>query len=549
MSDQGAVTARRGHAWGPADLTAAGIVLAAAALRFYGLRWGLPNDLHAYSYHPDEFRIVDSARVVLQAGIPSFYNYPSLFVYLSAAAIAIANGLGASTTLGAYLAARSVAALMGTAAVAATYWAGKRLFGGWAGVVAALVVCVAPLHVQQAHFATVDVPSTLFVATALGYAGMILVRGAWADFVLAGVMAGLAAGTKYNAGLILLAPLAAHFLAGRRGVRSGRMWGMIGCAAAAFVASTPGIVLRWSDFWLGLMTEMRHSAQGQGLLFAGTGNGLLYTFTSSLWNGLGPGLAVPLLAAGAFALWRREKRALVILAFAIPYYALISASHVRFARYALPLFPAAALLCAWAVHEWLPRPAPTRPARAVWGIVIAFCAAAIASSLIYAVALDVLFALPDARDDAARWIQAHVPRGSAVGVIDVPWFYSPPLGPEIGFGTRAMREEAARTTPYDLIVFARCPVPGCWAESVTAPQWVVLSDYETADAQRLREDRLLDASKREQVDRILTDVGLVEKEYERRAGFGGRLGAPGSSRLPHDMRYADPEIAIYERRR
>jgi hypothetical protein len=469
---------------------------------------------------------------------------------VSAAAIAFATGCGIATSLGGmYLAARVTTALMGTAAVAVTYWAGKVLFGARAGVVAALILCVAPLHVQHSHFATVDVPSTLFVAASLGYAGMILRRGATSDFVLAGMMSGLAAGTKYNAGMVLVIPLAAHFLRGTRSLRNGRMWAMIACAAAAFVVSTPGVILRWSEFKLGVGTELRHSAQGQGLIFAGTGNGFLYTFTSSLRYGLGPGLAVLFLAAGAFALWKLDKHAVAITAFAIPYYVLISISQVRFARYALPLFPAAALLCAWAVCGRPKRPPQPSRVRIGRGLLIAFCAIAIATSLAYAVLLDALFTRPDPRDEAARWIREHVPPGSAVGVMDVPWFYSPPLSPLTGFGTRDMRREAAAKTPYELILFSRCPVPGSWAENGAAPPRVVLSDYETADALRLRDNRSLRTSDREHVDRILTDIRLIEKIYVRRVGFGGRFSRLGSRFLPHDMRYVDPEISIYERRR
>ena len=61
------------------------------------------------------------------------------------------------------------------------------------------------------------------------------------------------------------------------------------------------------------------------------------------------------------------------------------------------------------------------------------------------IALDKAFAGPDPRDQAANWIFAHVPKGASIGMMDVPWFYSPPLSKMLGFGTlpQRMRDAAA----------------------------------------------------------------------------------------------------------
>jgi len=174
---------------------------------------------------------------------------------------------------------------------------------------------------------------------------LVLMRGTWRDYLLCGVMAGLAAGTKYNAGLVVLSLIAAHFLGGKErnaGIR--RLIAALGCALVAFLVSTPGAILQWPNFVYVLTYELHHASHGHGLVFAGTGNGFIYTFTSSLWYGLGPALTILFAAAAIYGLWRLDRRALVVLAFALPYYALISISQVRFARYTLPMFPAAALL-------------------------------------------------------------------------------------------------------------------------------------------------------------------------------------------------------------
>lgn len=584
------------------------IVLAVAAtLRFWGLRWGLPNALHSYSYHPDEFLTLGAAGFILTGFFPRLYNYPSLYLYLISLALAVASGYGLAKDVAAgYLCARAVTAIMGVAAVAAVYWAGKTL---WAqdvrpqpdrqktdppghvaldgrspghvaprnyaiGLLAATILCIAPLHVQHSHFATVDVPSTLFVALCLGFAGQVLTRGSWRDYLLCGVMAGLAAGTKYNAALVILSLIAAHVL-GSRAVRTARehpepvegrsrsltriLWAL-GAFLLAFVISTPGSIFRTRDFLHGLTYEMQHAAKGHGLVFAGTGNGFIFTFTSSLWYGLGPGLAILFVAAMIYGLVRLDKRALVILAFALPYYALISLSQVRFARYSLPLFPPAALLISWmACDLWSRFPKGMKWAWAgLIGIVLS-------GTLLYTIALDQLFVQESPQDRAARWIFANIPRGGKIGVFEVPWFYSPAYSKDVGFGTLTQRREAVRKLPYQLDIIAE------HGYTVNPEDdWVVLSDYEIGDADRLQGCRDLLPADQSVVKRVNAAVEVVCRDYDQREQFqcdppalsvifwpvafsrdeyDDGCGAYPPGELPHDMRYPAPTIWIYERKK
>lgn len=533
------------------------IVVAAALLRLWGIRWGLPNELHDYSYHPDEFLTVGSAfgAIYLQRSLnPRFYNYPSLYIYLSALAIAVALGWGLEPKLsGIYLSARIVTALIGTAAVLVIWWACGKLCGNTVGLLAALVMCVAPIHVQHSHFATVDVPSTLFVAASLGYAGLVLRRGSWRDYVLAGAMCGLAAGTKYNAALVLLSVIAAHFA--REGarwpaLRSARIWAAIGCMAAAFVISTPGSVVWTGEFVRGVAYEMKHASTGHGLVFAGTGNGFAYTFMHSLWYGLSPGLSVLFVIAAIAAVWRRDKAMLAVLAFAVPYYVLISLSQVRFARYTLPLMPAAAILIGWLIVSVYRALAEHKAriltvGRSLWVI---FACACVFFALFYSLVLDVLFIAPDPRDDAARWFKRHAARGDSIGMIDWPWFYSPPLSKGFGFGTLADRQNATEETPYQIVVFRSQP-EGTRSLGKLAPKWVIVSDYEVADAVWLRSVTTLSAADRAEVKRILREFEWINRHYRHRATFSRKVADLDSGSLPHDMRYSDPVITIYERKR
>jgi len=523
----------------------------AVALRVYGLRWGLPGPLHSYSYHPDEFLSVNAAFRIYHTHSfdPGIYVYPSLYMYLSALAISVGLGYGAAPSLTfVYLAARIVTVIMSVAAVVATWWAGRTLFGNVVGLVAALILCIAPLHVQHSHFATVDVPSTLFVAVALGFAGLIISRGLWRDYAIAGTFAGFAAGMKYNAGLVILAALASHLL--RRNAKGDAQWlktmTAAICAGAAFVISTPGFLLRYEAFRTDFLSEVSHVSTGHGLVFAGTGNGIVYNFVSSLWYGLGPVLAVMLVISVLWAVVRFDRHAVVVTAFLIPYYVLISLSQVRFARYTLPMYPAAAILIAFMVVDFCLLLAQRKLAgiRVIW---IAATTGMLLFTLWYTVNLISVFGRTDPRDRAAHWIFTHIPRGARIGVIEVPWFYSPPLSKMLGYGRLEDREEALRDAPYDFVVFRLCDQYGYrWFDNFP-PKWVIVSNYEVEDALRLRGSRSIGKAEREEVERIMTDFELVEKHYHRVARFGDMSG--GFSDLPHDMRYPLPTLTIYELRR
>lgn len=520
-------------------------IFIAAALRLYGFRWGLPNSLHSYSYHPDEFLIIGSVLAVLKSLLPGFYNYPSLYIYLVSLSTSVGAGYGLiSTAAGFYLCARIITVILGVAAVAAVYRAGRTLFSSTIGLAAAFILCIVPIHVQHSHFATVDVPSTLFISLALSFAGMVLVRGLWKDYLWCGIMAGLAAGTKYNAGLVVLSLIAAHILQnGTIKQRWLKLISALGCMIAAFLISTPGVILQTSNFLSGLNYEIHHTSTGHGLVFAGTGNGFIYTFTSSLWYGLGPGLAILFAAAVIYGLIKRDRSAIIVLMFVLPYYVLISHSQVRFARYTIPMLPGIAVLTAWMICDVYRK---LRGLRWVW---VGLIGAVLAGTLLYTLALDRLFTQPDPRDTAARWIFANVRKGMPIGTINIPWFYSPPYTKTIGLGTLPQRIAAMKAAPYHIRAFEESDyiydtLPVCW----------VVSDYEMNDTIRLANNKSISKADRMQVNRNMRDITFIHRFFKITKTYNMRLSACGidfgsTQNLPHDMRYQSPTIWIYGARK
>src|SRR5439155_5538664 len=81
---------------------------------------------------------------------------------------------------------------------------GLRLFDRTAAVAASALLALAFLHVRDSHYGVTDVPMAFMVLVAFLYAVRLSESGSRRDLVIAGLTAGLATSTKYNAALICL---------------------------------------------------------------------------------------------------------------------------------------------------------------------------------------------------------------------------------------------------------------------------------------------------------------------------------------------------------
>lgn len=536
-----------------------GICALALLLRLWGIGWALPNAARFFSYHPDESVVVLYSLVVnpfLLLLDPGFYNYGSLSLLLNGAVIHLGEGVGlieagpgpGIPSAGALLAARLITAFLGAATCAFLYGTGRVLYGGASGIIAALLYAVAPLAVQHGHFATVDVPATFWIAGCLYFAARYAAgetRRRPRDLFWCGLWAGLAAATKYNASLALFAGLAAWWLGGRQIPPARNL--VIG-AALGFVVGCPGILLNPSALLAGIAYEAQHVREGHGIVFARTPPGLLYHWTFNLRWGLGlPLMLLALIGAGS-GLYRRRPADLILLAFALPYYLLIGLAQVKFARYTLPLFPPLLLL----VGSLLP-PAPDQ-AKSYRRIALGAIGAAVAYALCFSLAIVSVLRQTDPRDQAASFLRAE--RGIAsVGFAKGPWFFSPPLGPQITHPFPPVAQESARTVESPRLFPAVGPdgQPVEWSVDLlraTPPDAVVMSEFEYADAERIGYppameylEALLSAYPNR---RVFANPMQVFGLSFTKVSDTGRLPLPSQS-LPEDMRYANPATIVFTR--
>jgi 4-amino-4-deoxy-L-arabinose transferase-like glycosyltransferase len=544
------------------------IVALALSLRLWGIEWGLPNTLHASSYHTDEAVVLLHSRPGIQglnlfAGqfLPHYYNYGSLQLYLNNIAISIVSaymppahgGYGSPAQLDInYLTGRLLTVFMGTATVWALWAFGRRVYGEWAALLGAFLLAVAPLHAQHSHFMTVDVPATLWVVLSLLWCAKAqLDEQRLRALAIAGCFAGLATATKYNCVLVMLPVLYAGLAATKSGTKlpvSKKIIGIL-CAclamSAAYFVACPGTILESGTFIQDFRFEAVHVSSQQELWFQGSGVGWWYIVARNLGDGLGLPLLLASIVGLAYAVRKRTYGDLLALSFAIPYYLLVGAAVSRYARYEIPLVPILALFAG----RLLADAASVKSVKPAWSArgVSAIVAAAATVSTVF---LLVPMTREDPRDRAAEWIEANAAAPSTqIGMPVTPWFWSPPIdpyfclpGPVEWQNPRLLNNETARIVPD----YTSKPTPAPFDSSVLLeqkPAIVVMSEFEYFDRLRLKDPA------------TLAYVAELRKDYSHPIVFsdphwlGGRktIDSLPCQDLPHDMLYTSPTVLIFRR--
>lgn len=421
--------AGRAVAWA----TLATVLLAALALRLWGIGTGLP-----YVYNVDEAaHFVPRAVAMSSGGLdPHYFVNPPALTYLLHAVFVLAFG-GGSGTIGelanhrdtVFLLARVVVAALGVLAVWLLYLLGARLFEDRRiGLLAAALEAVAFLPVFYGHFALNDAPTLVPLTLALLGSALILRRGRSRDYALAGIGLGLACASKYTAGIVLLPLLAAAWLRHRDDRRTdaqgadayapiGRSLVLIAlagaCAVAAFLLANPYALLDFHRFHTDLAHQSALSDEAQGKLGAPRQGGIVYYLWSLTW-GLG---WVPTLAAlgGALAIWRRHARAgWLLVPPVIAFGAFMGLQSRYYGRWLLPLFPILCLLAAYFAIELVRASAARMPRTAAGPLLALGAAALLVQGAVYSVHDDLVLSRADTRASARAWMLAHVPRGARI---------------------------------------------------------------------------------------------------------------------------------------
>jgi hypothetical protein len=436
-----------------AAVALAGVVVIALAVRLWGLTWQLP-----WQFHPDEGHYTWKAIDLMSQDTlnPKYFRNPSLLTYLllgeyrllgfqppkSDDQAATNDGLLRPPS-GVAFVGRLTVAVMGVLTVLAIGWIGWQALGPWTGVLGALFLALAFIHVRDSHYATNDVPSvfilTLSVAASLG----LLARPSMRGYLLAGLLGGLATSTKYSVGLFVVPLVVAHGAVVWRNMRSptpqppprcagegeslppvprARGTGLLAILAPlvmaglvallAYLAGTPFTVLdfaKWRADFLTQASFVDEFWEGQARLAPGV------PYLIGLGAGMGWAMLALALVGAAVTLKRRPTVGLVLIAFPLAYFVFMLRSQLFFVRFALPVVPFLCLLAGAAVVR-LGEMAAQR-GRAIGALTMAVLTiAAVAQTTADTVRHNVLIAREDTRALASEWAVANVPPGAKLQV-------------------------------------------------------------------------------------------------------------------------------------
>ncbi|HEY2905308.1 MAG TPA: phospholipid carrier-dependent glycosyltransferase [Vicinamibacterales bacterium] len=411
----------------------AAIVALAAVVRFWGLGFGLPYT----QARPDETIIIGVVLSFLHGRFAvEFYDYPWLYmwaltaVYFAYFAWGVAIGafhsiadLTASWPVHwepFFLLSRALSATLGTATVAVVFAVGRRLWDETTGLLAALFLSLAFLHVRDSHFGTTDIAMTFLLMVAMA----LLLRshlGQRNSFLQAGVAAGFAAATKYPAALLVVPAFVSDIvrrfeLAGGVRTRDRRLMRFgIGFSLAVLVG-VPFVLFDTQRFLHAMDVLKQSTTGGQGLV--PIESGWIRHLRLSLRYGVGLPMLVTAVAGMVAILVRTPAVGAVLFAFPLVYYAVAASMRNVFFRYAIPIVPFLCLAAARLICLVVPRVVAAWPVRlsSPWRLAAPWIigAAVVAPSALSVYQFDRIVARADNRVVVARWFEQHVPPRSSV---------------------------------------------------------------------------------------------------------------------------------------
>jgi len=197
-----------------ARLLLTAILLIGAALRLWGLTFGLPHP----GTRPGEIALVSTLTALINYGV----NPSALLIVL-----------------------RVVSATAGVATIWLVYRLTERFFDRLTAITAAFFVAIAFLHVRDSHFGDADVAMTaLIVAAVLALLSAIDDPTDWRRWALGAALAGLAASAKYYG-----AGPGPGIVSGREWVYHLRFSLWYGLGAPLLVAGLGGVALIAATSW------------------------------------------------------------------------------------------------------------------------------------------------------------------------------------------------------------------------------------------------------------------------------------------------------------
>ena len=441
------------------------IILLGGLLRFYNLNWD-----QGHFFHPDERNIagaVSKIRFFTQLN-PHFFAYGGLPHYLYRA---VGEILAKLTDDPAWvsnwslinLVGRGVSAFVSSVSTLLVFLLGKKVFDKKTGLLAAFFTAFCVSLIQTAHYGVTESLLTFWGLLIALLSFKLLEKPIPKNYLVLGLVSGLAVGTKVSAATFLLFPTLAHLLSGRKNFLKKQFFFSVFLLFVAFffLLSSPYTLLDFEHFKES-MTYEASVASGKPVVcyvyqFLKT-KPYIFQIKNLPWL-MGPLLALFSLAGFALLLTKVLKRKILLLISWPLVYALIVGSwYAKFIRYMVPLLPFFCILAAWFLIE-----IKNRWHRVGCDLLLL----SILTTTLYALSFMSIYAHENTRITASKWVFENVPSGSKI--LTEHWDTGLPVGVN---GHNPSMYETEQLTIYDEDNSAKA---GYYAEKLSGADYITIS--------------------------------------------------------------------------
>ncbi len=287
-----------------------------------------------------------------------------------------------------------------------------------AGVVAGLLIIAASQYHEGSNLHTCDIPSAFFAMGCLAYVGRLLRRERARDYLLAGIWAGLAAGSKYPAGVVAVAIIAVWVRGRLRDRRMG--WGLplAGTSAlATFLLTTPSLMVYYEFSVFGPKGALFGWRQYTGGRWIGVVEDSNLAYYLDLVVASFGWLAIAAGVSGLLLLGRKVRADVAwLLPFPLVYLCLMVSMSIVVERNLYPALPPLATLLGVGIWNLGRRVAElsSRHPRAARRAAAALVAASVALPLWRVTLQEISFRRDSTRQLASSWIYHNLPHGSRI---------------------------------------------------------------------------------------------------------------------------------------
>lgn len=446
-----------------------GILLLSLIIRLIGIKWGLPNEEHFYPYYPDEYTVIMLLQRMEPEKLnfyPEYYPYGRIYpdpvshFYFIGATYFLCSKLGIVTLTKdkkfylsnvqeyakLYLVGRWLSVIIGLLTIVVVYFIGKKIYSEATGLLSALFLGIAPLSVVYSKIMNVAVPVTFWLVLAMLCTIKLVKTGNMKWYILTGIAAGLAIGTKYTAFPFLLVIGVAHTLSEKRIVLNKKIALSYLTAVLSFAIVNPYFVLFFSEFIQGFLGRFISVA-----LLQESKHGYLHPLLSLLPCALGLPLFLLSLSGIFLAIIRKTKHDLILLTWILSYYLINAHAGTNIIRYQNEQLPFLVLLASsFVFHDFkFFKKAGFTHCKTYFRIaIIAFV---VGATLIRTeVCLSILTGT-DPRTEASRWIIANIDGGTKIGIPQKPLEWSPPVINMQYYSTTRYKDKPIDEPKYDII--------------------------------------------------------------------------------------------------